>query len=290
MIDDTAAALLPDSTAIGTSTFKPANYGTGDTFPAPAPAAPYLTPAPAGAATSATAFGGQNPNGNWQLFIQDDVGGDFGNVNGGWELIITTEDPVCCLSECTITPPADVVVPNDPGACGAVVSYPPATVSGSCGVLSYSHPSGSFFPVGTTTITVTATRQDMSVVDTATFNVTVNDTEGPGMSALNASPNSLWPPKHKMKDVLLTYTVAADNCGGAVTCIVSSITSNEPVNGTGDGDTAPDWVIVSPTKVQLRAERSGGGTGRVYTITVRCTDARGNHTFRTTTVNVPHNQ
>jgi hypothetical protein len=120
--------------------------------------------------------------------------------------------------------------------------------------------------------------------------VTVNDTEGPGVGPVTASPNSLWPANHKMQDVTLTYNVSADNCGGAVTCVVSSVTSNEPVNGTGDGDTAPDWVIVSPTKVQLRAERSGGGTGRTYTITVRCTDARGNHTFRTTTVTVPHNQ
>jgi len=67
------------------------------------------------------------------------------------------------------------------------------------------------------------------------------------------------------------------------TCVVSSITSNEPQNGTGDGDTSPDWEIVSPTRMRLRAGRAGTGTGRVYTITVRCTDGRGNHTFRTTT-------
>jgi hypothetical protein len=90
--------------------------------------------------------------------------------------------------------------------------------------------------------------------------------------------------------VTLTYNVGVDNCGGAVTCVVSSVTSNEPENSNDDGDTAPDWVIVSPKLVRLRSERSGVGTGRIYTITVRCTDARGNHTFRTTTVTVPLNQ
>jgi subtilisin-like proprotein convertase family protein len=287
-LDDTAVGALPDSTAIGTGTFRPTNFGTGDTFSAPAPPAPYQSPAPAGAATSASVFGGQNPNGNWQLFIQDDVSGDTGSVAGGWELIITTEDPVCCNSACTIDVPENIVQSNDAGECGAVVSYPAATVEGSCGVLSYSHASGSFFPVGTTVVTVTATRAD-NTTTTATFNVTVVDAESPVISPVTASPNSLWPPNHKMKDVAVTYN-AADNCAGAVNCVISSVTSNEPANGTGDGDTAPDWQIISPALVRLRAERAGGGTGRIYTITVQCTDAHGNSSFRTTTVSVPHNQ
>ncbi|HEX5705695.1 MAG TPA: proprotein convertase P-domain-containing protein [Pyrinomonadaceae bacterium] len=288
LLDDTAGTLLPSTGAPLSGTFRPANYGTGDAFPAPAPIAPYQNPATAGAATFASVYGGQNPNGVWSLYVVDDVGLDAGSIAGGWELLITTEDPVCCDSPCTLSCPEDIVVSNDAGACGAVVNYPAVGVDGSCGVVTYSHPSGSFFPVGTTTVTVTATRAD-STTESCTFDVTVNDTEGPVISPITASPSSLWPPNHKMKDVTLTYS-STDNCGGAVTCVVSSVTSNEPVNGGGDGNTSPDWVIVSPTKVQLRAERSGGGTGRVYTITVRCTDARGNQTFRTTTVTVPHNQ
>lgn len=288
-LDDLATTPIPDSSLISTGTFRYANYGTGDVFAAPAPPAPYNSPAPAGAATSATTFGGQNPNGTWSLYVTDDVSGDRGQIANGWDLIITTEDPVCCDSPCTINVPQNITVGNDADSCGAFVSYPAATVDGSCGVLSYSHPSGAFFPVGTTTVTVTATRADSST-STATFQITVNDTQGPPVSSVTATPNSLWPPNHKMHDVTLTYAVGADNCGGAVSCVVSGVTSNEPVNGTGDGDTAPDWEIVSPTKVRLRAERAGGGTGRIYTITVRCTDARGNHTFRQTTVSVPHNQ
>lgn len=107
------------------------------------------------------------------------------------------------------------------------------------------------------------------------------------ISGLAADPAFLWPPNHTMRNVTVNYT-PSDNCGGQVTCQVTQVTSNEPVNGTGDGDTAPDWTIVDGHHVQLRAERAGGGSGRVYTITVRCTDASGNPATSTTTVQVKH--
>jgi subtilisin-like proprotein convertase family protein len=95
-LDDAAAALLPDGTVITTGTFRPTNIGTGDTFAAPAPAAPYLSAATAGTDTLNSAFAGQNPNGTWSLYVVDDLGGDVGNFNGGWALNITTATPVCC--------------------------------------------------------------------------------------------------------------------------------------------------------------------------------------------------
>ena len=90
-----------------------------------------------------------------------------------------------------------------------------------------------------------------------------------------------------MRDVTINYT-SSDNCGVA-SCSIISITSNEPVNGTGDGDTAPDWEIVDANHVRLRAERAGNGDGRTYTITVKCVDANGNMSIATTTVVVAHN-
>jgi Ca2+-binding RTX toxin-like protein len=35
-----------------------------------------------------SAFNGTNPNGAWQLFVQDDVGWDSGSIAGGWSLTI----------------------------------------------------------------------------------------------------------------------------------------------------------------------------------------------------------
>jgi hypothetical protein len=71
--------------------------------------------------------------------------------------------------------------------------------------------------------------------------------------------------------------------------MITSVQSNEPVNGLGDGDTAPDWQITGNHTVSLRAERSGKGSGRIYTITIQATDAAGNmSTPQTVTVKVPH--
>ncbi len=103
---------------------------------------------------------------------------------------------------------------------------------------------------------------------------------------LTASPNSLRPPNHKMVTVTVTPTLSG-TCGTA-TCEIISVTSNEPVNGGGDGDTSPDWEIGSGLTLKLRSERSGQGTGRIYTITVRCTDPGGNSATKTVTVTVPH--
>lgn len=63
-LDDAAAATMGDSTNNPSGTYKPTNVGTGDTFVAPAPAGPYLTPAPAGTDTLTSAFAGQDPNGS----------------------------------------------------------------------------------------------------------------------------------------------------------------------------------------------------------------------------------
>ena len=67
-----------------------------------------------------------------------------------------------------------------------------------------------------------------------------------------------------------------------------SVTSNEPDNGLGDGDRPNDIVILDDFTFDLRAERSGTGEGRIYTITYEVVDACGNSTVASATVTVPH--
>ena len=67
------------------------------------------------------------------------------------------------------------------------------------------------------------------------------------------------------------------------------VASSEPVTGAGD-TTSPDWVVTGPVSLTLRAERSAIGPGRVYTITVRCTDASGNIATKKVTVSVARDQ
>ncbi|CAD5966035.1 Thermitase [Planktothrix agardhii] len=77
---DSASGTLPDGSQITSGTYRPTDYQVGDTFPTPAPAGPY--------GTALSAFNGTNPNGAWQLFVQDDMGGDSGSIAGGWSLTI----------------------------------------------------------------------------------------------------------------------------------------------------------------------------------------------------------
>ncbi len=113
----------------------------------------------------------------------------------------------------------------------------------------------------------------------------VCDTIAPTLT-LSASPNSIWPPNHKYVNVTVTAN-AADNFDANPTVTLLSVTSNEPDNGLGDGDTANDIVIVGTFNVKLRAERSGTGNGRIYTLTYQVTDSCGNATTQTVTVTVP---
>ena len=119
---------------------------------------------------------------------------------------------------------------------------------------------------------------------TGASTLTVVDTTAPFVGTMSANPNLVTLPNHKMFHVFADYS--ASDVSGAPVCALA-VTSNEPINGTGDGDTAPDWLILDAHHLQLRAERAGSGSGRVYTITATCTDAFGNATAAATTVAVP---
>jgi hypothetical protein len=145
----------------------------------------------------------------------------------------------------------------------------------------------SSFPLGTNVITVGVTDDGTNVVSCST-EVVVVDTTPPVIDVVIASPNSLWPPNHKLKDVHVRVE-AHDECS-PVTWSIISVESNEPVDGIGDGNTVPDWVIDGTPKVKLRSERAGPGIGRVYTIRVRALDSSNNSAESSVRVTVPHDR
>ncbi len=121
--------------------------------------------------------------------------------------------------------------------------------------------------------------------------VRVEDTRAPTL-AMNVTPTRLWPPNHTMRLVARKVT-ATDACDPKPSLVVT-VTSDEPINGLGDGDTAPDWSVEQDAAglvdVWVRSERSGLGDGRVYSISAIATDGSGNGTSSAGTVHVPHNQ
>lgn len=145
-------------------------------------------------------------------------------------------------------------------------------------------------PVGTNVITLKVTdKAGATATDEVT--VTVVDTQPPVVT-LRMSPDHLWPPNHKMQNVHAVLDI--QDCDPAPMVQLVSVRSNEPDNGLGDGDTASDISGASlgtdDRLVQVRAERAGGGSGRVYTFVYRVTDHSGNATEATATVTVPHDQ
>ena len=145
------------------------------------------------------------------------------------------------------------------------------------------------FGTGSHEVAISVTdSQTNSVICTNTVDVV--DTTPPVIKSLKATPNTLWPPDHTMRCIQISLC-ATDMCGGSITSRVVSVTSNEPQNCKGDGNTPVDWCLVQgKLKVYLRAERSGPGHGRIYTITVGAADATGNASTASVNVCVPHDQ
>jgi hypothetical protein len=142
-------------------------------------------------------------------------------------------------------------------------------------------------PLGAHVINLTVT-DEFGASSTDTVVMTVVDTTPPTIDSAAADPSQLWPPDHRMVPVTVTVS-ASDVCSPIVSCAIDDVSSNEPPDGDGDGNTSPDWVITGNLTVDLRAERAGSGSGRVYTIAVRCFDASGNSATRSVEVTVPHN-
>jgi PKD repeat protein len=135
---------------------------------------------------------------------------------------------------------------------------------------------------GTFTVALTVT-DPAGLSDTKTSQVTVTNVtpRQPVCTGAKPSTNRLWPPNHKY------VTIQVQGVTGAV---IDRIRQDEPVNGTGDGDTAPDGEGVGTATARVRAERAGTGDGRVYHIFFTARDARGGACTGEMLVGVPHDQ
>lgn len=114
---------------------------------------------------------------------------------GNTPVTLTVTDPQGASDQCSatitvqdvtapvVTCPANITQNSDPGQCAAVVTYS-ATATDNCSAnltFGYSQASGTVFPVGTTSVTVTATDPSGNAA-TCSFTITVNDTEAPTLS------------------------------------------------------------------------------------------------------------
>lgn len=122
----------------------------------------------------------------------------------------TATDPASNIATCTFqvtvtaagpcTPcPSNITTPSDPGQCGAVVSFSSPTPE-ACGTVSCSPPSGSFFPVGTTTVNCTS-----SAGPSCSFTVEVT-----GQQLVTAGPAMIWIGLKNSDDVGTKFDLLAE--------------------------------------------------------------------------------
>lgn len=192
--------LMSDGGVNPTGTYAPTDYTPGDAG------------APAGYSTTLSTFTG-NPNGNWQLFVVDDLGGDVGAITS-WG--ITFSIPQTGLTyNWTATPAANATFSN------ATIANPTSVVGGNV------------------TYTVAVTGSGC----TATGNVSLTPTQTVTVSSVSATPTSLCGPGSTQLNVTASSTtpnVQNFAGGGAVT-----IPAGAPGTTSGAGDPFPSILTVT---------------------------------------------
>jgi len=176
------------------------------------------------------------------------------------------------------------------------------------GYYSTSGPDGSWTYVGGATLDNAETVQDVGMIATShvkgklggvAFDYFALLDAGAPDFELQVTPTVLWPPNHKMVEITPSWIVY-DAFDPSPVVSLESITMNEGdqtstydpgYDGTiGDGHTIADIYVDGEGRIFLRAERSGTGSGRIYTITYQAADFCGNVTEQSATVTVPHDQ
>ena len=180
---------------------------------------------------------------------------------GAWvcpaPLTVACGDPIPSLY---VTPAA-----NASCAGAALTATVPASTSGT-------HPVAARYPDGSIACTASLTVTDSKPV-------------------LEPHSISLWPPNHKLHTIEVDDCVSViDRCEPDLRAEFVWASSDEPINGKGDGNSEPDIVFDDCGRVQVRAERAGPKDGRVYRLGVRVVDGAGNAAESECTVVIAHSK
>ncbi|MGH4000332.1 MAG: hypothetical protein ACRDTJ_23055, partial [Pseudonocardiaceae bacterium] len=139
-------------------------------------------------------------------------------------------------------------------------------------------------------VVLTATQQGApDRYNSASVGVLVTETNQAPVCYEPSTQIALWPPNGNMQAVPLAGNAAViDPEGDEVALVVESITQDEPV-GTW-GARTPDGSGIGTNVAQVRAERLGGGNGRVYQVNYKATDGGGMSCTGFLRVGVPHDK
>jgi hypothetical protein len=169
----------------------------------------------------------------------------------------------------------------------ATLSPSPVTVSGGATATSSLTIT---VPAGTTaedvTVTITATdAANAAIFNSASARFAIVTNRSPDVAAAAPTIASLWPVDHRLVEVGVTGITDPD--GDPISVRITGITQSEAVEENGDGNTCPDASGAGTATALLRAERSGGGSGRLYVIEFTAEDGKGGTATGSVTVSVP---
>lgn len=194
--------------------------------------------------TSRTVGGTQTIVFYWRVKAVDAVGNE-----GGWsEMRKLTIDNIAPI----IFNISNIELVNDTGMSGAIAYYTPTANDGIDGVVPVTCDpvSGSFFPVGTTTVSCSASDRAGNTT-TATFTVTVRDVEAPTINSLSSSSHTsgIWSTD---RNIDVSWT-ADDNGGGSG---VAGYSYTWDQNATSDPDESIDTTSTSNTSANFTTSQS----------------------------------
>ena len=165
------------------------------------------------------------------------------------DIDVTTEDVMPPTIVCSM----DIMANNDPGVCGANVSFGLPIAFDECGIASVVQtmglPSGSMFPVGVTNMEFEAT-DNSGLTSTCSFTVTVVDAEPPTMTC-PADITQTNDPGLCGANVTVPMPTVMDNCSTAAAPTVVGPSTSLNFNGSGD-------LIDTPSTVTGLANSVGG--------------------------------
>jgi hypothetical protein len=222
-----------------------------------------------------------------QMLVATDASAQFGDVDG---IIASARAAgvkvnVLLTGDCGL-PPAAAIAPAAASATAAA-TLAASFLSSQVVLKQIATETGGlyfFIPGGTTADFTNALDQIFASI----ANPAPVDSEPPVIK-FSVTPDVVSPPNHKMIAITPTIEVT-DNVDPNPHVELVGVSVTEPDDAQGDGNTTNDVQVTPDGQIFVRAERSGNGGGRVYTITIRATDAAGNTAFASANVVVPKSQ
>jgi probable HAF family extracellular repeat protein len=241
----------------------------------------FCTPADQLIKTQSLATGSMIGLGSQTIVVTvTDASGNSSTANVSVTVVDTT--PPTIVS----TPPAFTLTPGPNGKATVPNILPNVVATDSCTaanllVKTQNPAAGTLVDPGSYTMVVTVTdgAGNSSIANVA-FTVG-GDTTPPVIQSLTVNPSVLSPPNHQLVPVTVT-AVVSDNVDPAPVTKIVSITCSESCLSS-------DIQITGNLTALLAASKDSSGTTRVYTLTVRSTDASGNSSTGFVTVIVPKN-